>query len=105
MTDPLHRGLTAEECGLHPVDVSLLRVWTYPTPEGHETVHATYVGYSDDGDVVLSDEHDASRWVTPGEYVPRWCSEELETSFPDFAVLFRQIRRNCELLEPYLGDR
>ena len=105
--DPMDAAVreTTEECGLHPRDVSLLRVWTYPTPEGHETVHATYVGYCDEGDVQLSAEHDGSRWVTADAYVERWVSPGLDDTFPDYAVLFQQIRRNCDLVREFLVRR
>lgn len=91
-----------EETSLDVRDVTLLRAWTY-TSQGWETVHATYVGYSDAGDVVITDEHSGHRWVTPDEHIERWCSEELEERFPPYATFFRQVRTNCELVRSYLG--
>lgn len=102
--DPLDAAVreTREETGLDVCDVSLLRVWAFVARDGWETVHATYVGFSDDGDVVLSDEHTAHRWVTPDEHIERWCREDYEEAFPRFATFFRQVRTNCELVRDYL---
>lgn len=93
---------TREECGLQVRDVSLLRVWTYAAANGWETIHATYAGYSDSGDVVLSHEHTGYEWTTPDEYIERWCPEEYERTFPRFANFFRQVRMNCELVRQRL---
>jgi 8-oxo-dGTP pyrophosphatase MutT (NUDIX family) len=102
--DPLAAAVreTWEETGLEVQDARILRVWTYPTPEGHDTVHATYVASAPDGEVSLSAEHTGARWTTPAEYIDRWCSEALEQAVPDFAGWFRQVRINCELLEAQL---
>lgn len=42
--DPLVAAVreTREETGLEVHGVRVLRVWTYATPEGHDTVHATF---------------------------------------------------------------
>lgn len=105
---------TREECGLEVVDVSLLRVWTYPVPgEGtdraldpaYHTVHATYVGHSEHGAVVLSHEHSAHRWVTPEEYVDQWCVRGASAEVVDGDSFFAQVRRNCELLAVHLARR
>lgn len=98
--DPLDAAVreTAEETGLAVERAQILRVWTYPTPEGYETIHATFVAWSDHGDVVLSDEHTAHRWTTVDDYVARWCHPGLEEAFPQHAVWLRQVRRNCELV-------
>ena len=102
--DPMDAAVreTKEECGLDVRDVRLLRVWTFPTPEGHDTVHATYVGWSDDGDVTLSHEHTGFDWVEIDAYVARWCSEETIAAVPAFEVLLRQVGRNCELVRELL---
>lgn len=102
--DPMAAAIreTKEETGLGVRDVSLLRTWTYATPEGWDTIHATYVGYSDDGDVSITDEHGAYRWIEPDEYVERWCSERNEEAFPSFAGWFRSVRQNCDLVRERL---
>jgi hypothetical protein len=100
----LKRGPGAEEeCGLDVRDTSILRVWSDPTPEGHDTVHPTYVGWSDEGDVVLSHEHTAHRWTTPDDCVARWCHPDLEAHVPEHATWMRQVRRNIELVRDLLG--
>jgi 8-oxo-dGTP diphosphatase len=98
--DPLDAAVreTREESGLVVRDARIVRAWTYPTPEGHETIHATFVAWSDDGDVVLSDEHTGSRWTTVDDYVAHWCHTGMEEMFPEHAAWFRQVRRNCELV-------
>ena len=93
-----------EETGLDLGELRLLRVWTYlPPGSAWETIHATYVAAAPAGEVVLSHEHTAHRWVTPDEYVERWCSESLESSFPEHASFLRNVRRNCELVRPLLA--
>jgi 8-oxo-dGTP pyrophosphatase MutT (NUDIX family) len=103
--DPLDAAVreTKEECGLDLCDVSILRVWSYPTPEGHHTVHATFVGWSDDGDVVLSHEHTAHRWTAPADYIERWCHPEVEAHFPEHATWMRQVRTNVGLVADLLA--
>ncbi len=96
---------TREETGLELHDVRILRVWTYATPEGHDTVHATFVALAPSGEVSLSSEHTAFGWTTPTEYMAGWCSEELESAVPDYAGWIRQVRKNCELLDEELRDR
>jgi ADP-ribose pyrophosphatase YjhB (NUDIX family) len=91
--DPLVAAVreTREETGLEVHGVRVLRVWTYATPEGHDTVHATFVGSAPAGDVVLSREHRAFAWMTAADYVAQWCSEELEAAMPAHAGWIRRI--------------
>lgn len=110
--DPLDAAVreAEEETGLEIADVELLRVWTYPVPDddldspGYHTVHATYLGRAGSGEVVLSREHSAHRWVTPEEYVERWCPPGAEAQPPGQAAFFREVRRNCELLAARLAN-
>jgi 8-oxo-dGTP pyrophosphatase MutT (NUDIX family) len=96
--DPLAAAVreTEEESGLLVRDARILRVWTWPTPEGWDTVHATYVGWSDEGDVRLSAEHTAFRWSRPDDYIAEWCHEGMEAAVPAFAAWFRQVRANVQ---------
>ena len=98
--DPLDAAIreTREETGLEVQDARVLRVWTYATPEGHDTVHATFVGSAPVGEVVLSSEHTAFGWTTPADYVAQWCNEDLEVAVPAYAGWIRQVRTNCHLL-------
>ena len=97
--DPLDAAVreTQEESGLEVRDVRLLRVWTYATPEGWDTVHATFVAWSDGGDVALSAEHTAFHWTSPDAYLHQWCSTELEAAFPVHAEWIQQVRANIGL--------
>lgn len=82
---------------------TLLRVWTYPTPEGWDTVHATYVAVSEAGEPVLSHEHSAFQWTTPASYIAKWCSTELEEALPTHARWLSEVRTNCDLIATLLG--
>lgn len=87
-----------EETGLR-VEARLLRVWTWPTPQGWETVHATYVAEAPSGaEVALSEEHTAHRWVRPADYIKDFCSEAIEAMFPTMAPFFFNVRRNSLLV-------
>jgi 8-oxo-dGTP pyrophosphatase MutT (NUDIX family) len=103
--DPLDAAVreTLEETGLVARDAAVLRVWTYPTPEGFETIHATFVGWSDVGDVVISSEHTGHRWTAPDDYIAHWCHTGIEERFPEHAVWARQVRRNCEIIRDLLA--
>jgi 8-oxo-dGTP diphosphatase len=94
---------TREETGLDVRDVALLRVWAFAVPQGWDTVHATYLGFADGDEVVLTAEHTAFRWVGTDEYIDLWCSEQHELSFPDFASWFRGVRANCNVVRGHLS--
>jgi 8-oxo-dGTP pyrophosphatase MutT (NUDIX family) len=97
--DPLDAAIreTLEETGLHATNAELLRVWSYADPkDGHDVFHATYAARSSSGDVVISEEHTASRWMTPAAYCDRFWSAAAESAAPDWAHWMRQIRTNCE---------
>lgn len=86
-------------------DPTILRVWTWPTAEGWETIHATFVAWSDEGDVTLSAEHTAFRWSSVDDYIAQWCHRDLETAFPDHAVWIRQVRLNAGLVRQVVDLR
>ena len=96
---------TLEETGL-TVEVRLLRVWTWTTPQGWETIHATYLAEAPSGtEVVLSAEHTAHRWVRPADYVEAFASKAIEDMFPTMASFFSNVRRNCTLVEEVMAGR
>lgn len=103
--DPMAAAIreTREECGLDVRDVVPLRTWSYPVPEGWETTHVTFVGYSDDGEIVLTPEHTAHRWLTPDEYVEQVEAARHHERYPHFEEWFRQVHRNCELIGAFLS--
>ena len=94
---------TKEECGLDVHDVVPLRTWSYPVPEGWETTHVTFVGYSDDGDIVLTSEHTSHCWVTPDEYIEQTDAAKHHERYTQFARWFDQVRQNLDLVRPYLS--
>ena len=105
--DPLDAAVreTEEESGLVVRDARILRVWTWPTPEGWDTIHATFVSWSDYGEVTLSAEHTAFEWTDPDAYAARWCNEALEAVVPDHAVWIQQVRQNVGLARAVVDPR
>jgi 8-oxo-dGTP diphosphatase len=95
---------TAEECGLCIEHPQMVRVWGYPAQNGLDAFHATYLGESRTGDVVLSEEHSDFRWLDPLEYRERYCGPQAEALAPQWAGWFRQVRRNCELVSAWIKD-
>ena len=77
------RREVAEETGLQIVPLAPLQVWHY-VQQRFQLVGIDYLCESHSGDVVLSDEHDAFRWLT---------EEELRRLHPherqQFAAAFR----------------
>ncbi len=94
---------TFEESGLLVTDARILRVWAYPTPEGHETTHATFVATAPHTDVALSVEHTAARWITPRDYITRYCSSDVEAAAGALAPWVIAVRHNCELVAQIIG--
>lgn len=103
--DPMDAAIreTKEECGLDLRDVVPLRTWSYSVPEGWETTHVTFVGYSDEGDIVLTPEHTAHRWVTPDEYIQQTEAARHHERLPQFEGWFEQVRKSLDLVREYLG--
>jgi 8-oxo-dGTP pyrophosphatase MutT (NUDIX family) len=89
---------TLEESGLHARAVELLRVWSYADPaDGHDVFHAMYAGRAADGEVAISHEHTASRWMAPEAYCERFWGVDAERAAPQWANWMRQVRANCAL--------
>lgn len=93
---------TFEETGLKVAGPDILRVWSWHTREGDDAYHATYAAHSLDGEVVISEEHSAFRWMEPAAYAQRFLSTELEAQFPEFAGFYQQVRRNVALLPRWM---
>lgn len=78
------RREVAEETGLQVEPIAPLQVWHY-VKQRFQLVGIDYLCESHSGDVVLSDEHDAFRWLT---------EEELRRLHPEerqqFAAVFAQ---------------
>ncbi|MEX0749901.1 MAG: NUDIX hydrolase, partial [Dehalococcoidia bacterium] len=88
---------TFEESGLRVEDPRLLRIWSYRAENGLDAFHAAYFADAPAGDVVLSNEHSAYRWIDPAEYASRYCSAQVESAMPQWESWFRGVRRNCQL--------
>jgi 8-oxo-dGTP pyrophosphatase MutT (NUDIX family) len=87
---------TLEETGLRAVGAELLRVWSYADPvDGHDIFHATYAALAEDGEVVISDEHSAARWMTPSAYCGRFWDEATERAAPQWSDWMHKVRANC----------
>lgn len=90
---------TFEETGLTIASPVPLRVWSYRDPAGgHDVFHATYVADAPEGNVVLSAEHTAWRWMQPHDWARRYASEAAEVAAPQWSSWLRQVRINCHLL-------
>lgn len=95
---------TFEEAGLH-IEPELLRVWNYPAQNGVDAFHASFAAICPEGDVVLSDEHSAFRWIEPLEYAQRYCGEQALAAAPQWAAWLHQVRRNCAIATEWLRQQ
>jgi ADP-ribose pyrophosphatase YjhB (NUDIX family) len=96
--DPMDAAVreTLEETGLRAKGVELLRVWSYADPQdGHDIFHATYAALATDGEVAISEEHSAARWMTPAAYCERFWNEATERAVPQWSDWMRKVRANC----------
>jgi 8-oxo-dGTP pyrophosphatase MutT (NUDIX family) len=97
--DPLEAAVreTLEESGLRVVEPRLMRVWSYRAQNGVDAFHAAYFAHAPEGDVVLSIEHSAHRWIEPAAYAARYVSAEAEAALPQWASWMRGVRENCAI--------
>ena len=93
---------TLEESGLHIGQPELLRVWNYPAQNGIDATHASFAAICPEGDIVLSYEHSAFRWMEPMDYAQRYCGEQAVAAAPQWAVWLQQVRRNCAIATEWL---
>jgi 8-oxo-dGTP diphosphatase len=91
-----------EETGLRIEAPELLRVWSWSAQNGRDAYHAAYVSPAPDGEVQISHEHSAFRWMEPAAFSQRYLKPEFEESVPQFATWFPQVRRNVELVEAWI---
>lgn len=72
-----------EETGLRPSG-PLRLVGVFPQHVyGHDTYCVTYACRCDDGDVVVSDEHSAHRWIDPADYRSRFFADDIVSAIDD----------------------
>lgn len=64
---------------------------------GRPWSHAIFAARAPDGDVMLSTEHSAYKWLSPASYIDGYCSEHLGAVLPEQPAFFGQIRKNCAL--------
>jgi 8-oxo-dGTP pyrophosphatase MutT (NUDIX family) len=94
---------TFEEAGLRVPHPELLRVWSWPAQNNRDAYHAAYIAHAPGGDVVLSHEHTDHRWMLPEEYAQRNLKPEFETTYPEFAIWFREVRRNVGMVKAWIA--
>ena len=70
---------------------------------GSDIFRAAYVAHAPADDVIISDEHTAHEWLTPDEYVERYCSERAGEATPEYAEFFRQLRENCARVKAWIA--
>lgn len=105
--DPLDAAVreTYEESGLRITEPELLRVWNYPAQNGLDAFHATFAATCPRGDVVLSHEHSAFKWIEPMDYARRYCGDQALVAAPQWTDWIHQVRRNCELVTAWMQRR
>ena len=89
-----------EESGLVPSGpLTLLNTQVMPF-YGTPTIDVVFACDCIEGEVVLSDEHSASRWIDPIEYRDRYFPEELIATMqerdPRVGTIMRRIRNNLD---------
>ena len=95
---------TFEETQL-TIEPHLLNVWRRRSFAGTDRIHASYVAWSDSGEVVLNEEHTAYEWIEPAAFVERhW--RDLPGDAPEWLTSMRDgIVRNVDLLVERLTAR
>ena len=72
-----------EEAGIAPTG-PLRVIGVFPQQVyGQDTYCVTYACACDEGDVTVSDEHTAHRWIDPDDYRARYFSDEILASLQD----------------------
>jgi 8-oxo-dGTP pyrophosphatase MutT (NUDIX family) len=90
---------TLEETGLVVERAEPLRSYRW-RQDGDDYIReiTSFYAKTPNGEVVLSDERTAAAWLTPAEYVERYCSEALGRAAPEYAGLLAELRANCATL-------
>jgi 8-oxo-dGTP diphosphatase len=94
-----------EESGLRPT-TKLSLVGAYPVFQyGRPFLHVSYRCEVDDGDVVVSHEHDGARWVDPDEMRAGLSDEVIATLAGDNSVIASLLQGVRDDLDRYLALR
>jgi 8-oxo-dGTP diphosphatase len=94
-----------EECGLMPSGPLTCVAVAHMHVYGHDSLQVTYAASCPDGDVVLSDEHSAARWIDPQVYRDGFSEEliaRLAAGDERTASMLRNIR---DAIDAYLAWR
>jgi hypothetical protein len=70
----------------------------YRNRHGDDYTCFQYAADAPVGDVVLSDEHTAYEWMSPGAYVARYCADPGEGAPSWVRVFLEEMRHNCQLV-------
>lgn len=89
---------TLEEAGLTVRDAALLREWSYINRRGERVECSSFAADAGDGDVVLSGEHAAHRWLTAHSYATEYCGESASGWVADFLA---EMRTNCAVFQDW----
>jgi 8-oxo-dGTP diphosphatase len=90
-----------EETGLHPSGPLRIVGLTPMHVYGHASIQVSYACSCADGEVVVSAEHSAARWMDPKEYRERHLSDEVlaraEAADKRIGDIVRNVRANFDL--------
>ena len=94
-----------EESGLRIASPVLLRTWTYHGRHGEQIASYAYAADAPIGDVRLSGEHSAFKWMSVDAYAETYCNERFDVALPQFRDFFVGLRQNCELFRAWIQAR
>ena len=93
-----------EETGLHIDQTGALRRWRWQLPEDDYVRDITaFVAPAPAGGIKLSVEHADYNWISPAEYMERFCSPRLAVAAPDYAGMFAESRKTCMFVARTMG--
>ena len=93
-----------EETGLRIEQPEILRRWRWQlAADSYVRDITTLTAKAHAGDIRLSDEHTDWDWISPAEYVQRFCGRRSVELAPDYAGLFVEFRKNCMLIARRMG--
>ncbi len=95
-----------EETGLTPTSELVCVAVAHMRVYGYESLQVLYACECAEGDVVLSDEHSAARWIDPVAYRERYFNDELIDGYAGAGSSGAQMLRNIrDAVDAYLRWR
>ena len=93
-----------EECGLTiPGPLTLVAV-AHMHVYGHESLQVLYAGDCPDGEVTISDEHSAFRWLNPAQYRERYFTDATLATLAERDTRAAEMTRNIrDAIDAYLA--